>query len=243
MPDTSTVFQAEIEAISHACQYALANLKELNIKYIKILSDSQAAIKALNKPRLTSQSVLTTLEYMETLAIEVKHLTLAWIKAHVGTEGNEQADQAAKEGAAGVSHMKDTQTPIPWQVVKNKIEFYTTAKWKHKWITAPHYKHTKHFYDSPNKNKSKYILEMGTHMLSTWIKSITVMTDCEATSSLQLDIMKNQIPLPDMTWSVKDKNTFIQHPLIHSLMTYDTQNNNREIEYIEHNYSSDASSL
>ena len=63
MPDTSTVFQAEIEAISHACQYALANLKELNIKYIKILSDSQAAIKALNKPRITSQSVLTTLEY------------------------------------------------------------------------------------------------------------------------------------------------------------------------------------
>ena len=68
------------------------------------------------------------------------------------------------------------------------------------------------------------------------------MTDCEATSSLQMDIMKNQIPLPDMTWSVKDLNKFIQYPLIHSLMTYDTQYN-REIEYIEHNYSSDASSL
>ena len=46
MPDTSTVFQAEIEAISHACQYALANPQERDIKYIKILSDSQAAIKA-----------------------------------------------------------------------------------------------------------------------------------------------------------------------------------------------------
>ena len=126
MPDTSTVFQAEIEAISHACQYALTNLKELNINYIKILSDSQAAIKALDKPRITSQSVLTTLEYMETLALEVKHLTLAWIKAHVGTEGNEQA--------AGGSDMKDTQTPIPWQVAKSKIEEYTTSKWKHKWI-------------------------------------------------------------------------------------------------------------
>ena len=65
-----------------------------------------------------------------------------------------------------------------------------------------------------------------------------LMTDCEATTSLQIDIMKNQIPLPDMTWSVKDINKFIQHPLIHSLMTYDTQYNNREIEYIEHNYSS-----
>ena len=38
--------------------------------------------------------------------------------------------------------MKETQTPIPWQVAKRKIEDYTTAKWKQKWITAPHYKHT-----------------------------------------------------------------------------------------------------
>ena len=59
MPDTSTAFQAENEAISHACQYILANQQELDFKYIKILSDSQAAIKALNKPRITSQSVLT----------------------------------------------------------------------------------------------------------------------------------------------------------------------------------------
>ena len=70
-----------------------------------------------------------------------------------------------------------------------------------------------------------------------------LMTHCEATTSLQMDIMKNQIKLTDMTRSVKDINKFIQHPLIHSLMTYDTQYNNREIEYIDHNYSSDASSL
>ena len=48
-----------------------------------------------------------------------------------------------------------------------------------------------------------------------------------------MDIMKNQIPMPDMTWSVKDINTFLEHPLIiHSLMTYDTQYNNREIHRI-----------
>ena len=69
------------------------------------------------------------------------------------------------------------------------------------------------------------------------------MTDCEATTSLQMDIMKNQIPLADMTWSVKDINKFMQRSLIHSLMTYDRQYNDREIEFIDHNYSSDASSL
>ena len=70
-----------------------------------------------------------------------------------------------------------------------------------------------------------------------------LMTDCEATTMLQLNIMKNKIPLPDMTWSVKDINTFIQHLLIHSPTTFDTQYINIKIEYIEHNYSSDASSL
>ena len=105
----------------------------------------KAAIKALNNPRITSQSVLTALEYMETLALEVKNLTLAWIKAHVGTEGNEQADQAAKEGTAGGLHMKETKTPIPWQIAKSKIGEYTTSKWKHKWITAPHSISTENF--------------------------------------------------------------------------------------------------
>ena len=106
---------------------------------------------------------------METLALEAKHITLAWIKAHAGTEGNEQADQAAKVGAAVGLHTKTTETPMPWQTAKNKIEEYTTTKWKQKWITSPHFKHTKLFYDSPNKNKSKYILRLGTYMLSTYV--------------------------------------------------------------------------
>ena len=58
-------------------------MREQNLKRFKILHDSQAAIKALNKSNITSQSVLTALEYMETIASNVKNLTLAWIKAHI----------------------------------------------------------------------------------------------------------------------------------------------------------------
>ena len=56
-------------------------------------------------------------------------------------DGNEEADQAAKEGAAGGSHMKVKKTLIPWQVAKNRIEG-TTNTWKQIWIATPHYKHT-----------------------------------------------------------------------------------------------------
>ena len=70
-----------------------------------------------------------------------------------------------------------------------------------------------------------------------------LMTSCETTSTLQLDIRQNKIPLPDMLWSVIKINKLLHHPIIHSLMTYDTQYISREIEYIENNYSSDTSSL
>ena len=91
-----------------------------------------------------SQSVLTALEYMETLALQVNH-------------------QAAKEGAAGGAHMKETQTPIPWQVAKSKIEDYT-SKWKLKWITSPHYKHKKLlFYESQNKTNQNMYKNGNTH--------------------------------------------------------------------------------
>ena len=143
------------------------------------------------------------------------------------------------------------------------------------WTSSSHYKPTKLFYNSPNKNKSKYVLKMGTAMLGAWIKGITghnnlayfqsklnpeidptcrlceqenetlyhLMTNCEATSPLQMDIMQNKNPLPDMSWSVIEINKFLHHPTIHSLMAYNTQYITKDIEYIEHNYSSGASSL
>ena len=96
-------------------------------------------------------------------------LTLSWIKAHAGIDGNEQADQAAKEGAAGGTPLKYTNTALSWKEVKNKIEKYRTKLWRQKWKADPQYKHTKlsMFSRAVEQAKDKNVLKMGTHKLST----------------------------------------------------------------------------
>ena len=116
----------------------------------------------------------------------------------------------------------------------NKIEDFATNIWKKTWENDPQYKPTKLFHASQNINKSQHILKMGTNKLGTCIKGITglnnlayfqsnhLMTDCEATT--------RWIPLPDMIWSVREINAFIQHPKIYQLMSYDTEYANWDIE-------------
>ena len=58
-------------------------------------------------------------------------------------------------------------------------------------------------------------------------------TDCEVTTLIQLGKMTKKIPLPDMTWSVKDINICIHHPAIHKLMMHKINDMEREIEYID----------
>ena len=59
-----------------------------------------------------------------------------------------------------------------------------------------------------------------------------LITDCEAMTNEQLEIMENKIPLPDMKWSTKRILRFIQAKKIESLMDPNTEHTQREIIYI-----------
>ena len=93
--DHATVYQAELEAIYQACKYMDDNYDTIKPKYVKILTDSQAALKSLDSIDFKSTMALKTAEALENLKWRTKGCTIAWVKAHIGIPGKEAADSAA----------------------------------------------------------------------------------------------------------------------------------------------------
>lgn len=101
---TSTVYAAEVRAI----EMALAMVLESTEPWAKqakngvvIFVDSQAALRALGRPRMPSGQVYLAgcLDLIRQLAGKGIRTNLRWIPAHQGVIGDEVADQHAKEAA------------------------------------------------------------------------------------------------------------------------------------------------
>ena len=130
LPTTSTVFQAEIIGIKLACEELIKIQEERNVKYVKIFSDSQAAVAALDSNEITSQAVKDARTALNKLAGTTKHTVLVWIKAHVGHVGNEAADQLAKQGTVSEKSIK---IGIPHCEMKRLVEDLIRKKWDSEW--------------------------------------------------------------------------------------------------------------
>ena len=74
------MFQAEAIAIEKAA-IKMESIIQRDEKYIRIFSDSQAVLKALDKEIITSKTVLGARIALNQLKEKVQALTLHWIKA------------------------------------------------------------------------------------------------------------------------------------------------------------------
>ena len=154
----TTVFQAEIIAINEACKKCI-DTKQNNMQYIKIFSDSQAAILALNSNTVTSSLVKQTINTLNLLAGSTERLEICWIKAHVGYKGNERADQLAREAVK--NSQVGVNTPQSWACYKAQLKYEIYKEWERRWKNDNAYRMTKIFYPKPDSNKAKTILKLN----------------------------------------------------------------------------------
>jgi ribonuclease HI len=137
LPMHCTVFQAEVQALQEAANYLKTN--QVKNRKIMVFSDSQAALMALNNAKIRSKQMMdTALNWTEVSKVNVAELN--WVRAHVGTDGNEEADRLAKEGTGFA--IQTFVAPSRNYIRKKIMAFYDT-KWDGRWTTADAYHPTR----------------------------------------------------------------------------------------------------
>jgi ribonuclease HI len=154
----ATVFQAEVYAIGQAA-FHIHRHPELisNIKQIDFITDSKSALHALNGTSTTSKLISDCILALDKLTSNTM-VTINWIKAHVGHEGNERADALAKEGTTKMNYNAEPIIPVPRSWIKGKIHAYLTKEWTSRWQGTSEARQTKLFFPEPNAKNSKKLL-------------------------------------------------------------------------------------
>ncbi|XP_049886736.1 uncharacterized protein LOC126381283 [Pectinophora gossypiella] len=143
LPSYCTVYQAELLALCEATREVLKSRKTS----FAIYSDSMAALLTVVNPGALHPLAVESRDALYNCHIQNKSVSLFWIKAHAGLEGNERADSLAKE-AALKSKRKPDYDMYPVSFVKRFIRMDTLDEWNRRYSTGHTASTTKLFFPS-----------------------------------------------------------------------------------------------
>lgn len=138
--------QAEQLAILKALE-KLHNWDNLTEKSAAVHTDSKITLDLLrNNPKHNS--------LIDGIKMELRNLQqrnwkihFTWIKAHVGNEGNELADQLAKQ-AANNPKLEVIYNLTPTSAIKRELREESVSKWENEWLSARNGHITKSYFPS-----------------------------------------------------------------------------------------------
>ena len=172
LPDECTVFQAEITAIAQAA-ITLLKRPEETTRFVKIFVDSQAAILAMGKHRITNKTVARAVENLNKLANRARSVTLVWIPAHRGHDGNERADVLAKRGSRETGKARYLDVQVPRAAIKARIRGEVYREWESEWRAMKTANHARSFYGGPSPGKAKFVYKLARLELGRFARIIS----------------------------------------------------------------------
>ncbi|CAF4294310.1 unnamed protein product, partial [Rotaria magnacalcarata] len=125
----ASIYTAELVAIIKALRYI--NLQ--NSTSFVIYSDSRSALEAITKNIPNHPLICEIQRWIVLLNSNNKAISLCWVPAHVRIEGNERADQLARE--ATNLHISNRAIPASDYIPIIKSTIY--SQWQHKWEETP----------------------------------------------------------------------------------------------------------
>ena len=170
LPDYCTVYQDEVMAIQLAAEEASSILTHEDT-YIKFFSDSQAALKSLTKYKIASKSVARAINAMNELGANRQRVELNWIKAQNNFEGNERADELARNSA--YHNVVNFSIDPPFTAVKSHLTETLITEWNKEWDEDETCRMTKLFYPTMHKDKAKELCGLGRDKSRRFIEIIT----------------------------------------------------------------------
>jgi ribonuclease HI len=167
--DESTVFMAECIAIKKAVEILAEH--EVKEKVISFRSDSQSTITALNSHIFKSDTVFKTRQVLDDLGGK-NMIFMQWVKAHVGEEGNEYADELAKQGQTADNEYEESIN-VPISFRKNTIKDKARNRWEKRWRQSEGRHQTKAWMEEIDLKKSDQILRLSRTKVALFTQFIT----------------------------------------------------------------------
>ncbi|KAJ5766658.1 reverse transcriptase [Penicillium nucicola] len=175
--NTTTVYAAELRAIEMALDSVL-NSTEPWIAQAKnglvIFADSQAALRALRRPRMPSGQIylIGCLELIHRLAERGIKTELRWIPAHQGVLSNEIVDQHAKEAAQKPDDAQNPHNRYIRLAAATKRRFRQEAKieWETAWALEKTGRPTRRLIETPSRKTLEYWSGLRKATASGWMQ-------------------------------------------------------------------------
>ncbi|XP_060806495.1 uncharacterized protein LOC132903133 [Amyelois transitella] len=122
---------AELYAICEAAKFAHNSSRST----FGVFSDSRSALETVADSGSTHPLALETRSHIKNSRNQGKIINLFWVKAHAGLQGNERADQLAREAALH-SKRKPDYDLCPVSFVKRQIRDQSLREWNGRYVNG-----------------------------------------------------------------------------------------------------------